>query len=85
VELQPGIVPAPPGSGSHLTPDGRCMLEVIESLPEDDREAFDLVRIQGLTLGEAAEVLDVSVSTVQRRVSRALMLPAKKLEDLRPT
>ena len=51
----------------------------------NEREAFDLVRIQGLTLNEAAEVVGVSVSTVQRRVSRSLLLLTKQLDDLRPT
>ena len=85
VELQEATVPAPAVSDSLLTPDGRRMFEVIDNLPEDEREAFDLVRIQGLTLNEAAEVLGVSVSTVQRRVSRSLLMLAKKLDDLRPT
>ena len=47
-------VPAPASSGSVLSPDGRRMLEAIEGLPEDEREVFDLVRIQGLTQAEAA-------------------------------
>jgi RNA polymerase sigma factor (sigma-70 family) len=85
VELQEGTVAAPARSDSQLTPAVRRMLEVIDSLPEDEREAFDLVRIQGLALGEAAEVLGVSVSTVQRRVSRSLLRLAKELDDLRPT
>jgi RNA polymerase sigma-70 factor (ECF subfamily) len=85
VELQEGTVAAPARSDSQLTPAGRRMLEVIDSLPEDEREAFDLVRIQGLTLNEAAEVLGVSVSTVQRRASRSLLRLAKELADLRPT
>ena len=55
-----GLVPAPPSSGSVLTPDGRRMLEAIDDLPEDEREVFGLVRIQGLTHAEAAEVLGVS-------------------------
>ncbi len=43
------------------------------------------MRIQGLTLGEAAEVFDVSVKTVQRRLNRAVVLLAQRLNDLRPT
>ena len=43
------LVPSPVTSGSGLSPDGLRMLRAIESLPEDEREAFDLVRIQGLT------------------------------------
>ena len=34
VELDEARVPAPPGSGSVLTPDGRRMLEAIDRLPE---------------------------------------------------
>ena len=46
-----------PAATPALTPDARRMLEAIDGLPEDEREAFDLVRIQGLTQAEAAEVL----------------------------
>ena len=84
LELQEATVPAPAASDSLLTPNGRRILELIDNLPEEEREAFDLVRIQGLTLNEAAEVVGVSVSTVQRRVSRSLLLLTKQLDDLRP-
>src|SRR5437764_14763618 len=78
------FVPAPAGSDSVLTPDARRILEAIDGLPEDDREAFNLVRIHGLTQPEAAEVLGVSVKTVQRRLNRGLVLLAEQLDDLRP-
>ena len=60
------------------------MLEAIEGLPEDEREVFDLVRIQGLTHAEAATVVGVSEKTVQRRLNRARLLLAEQLADLRP-
>ena len=85
MELDESRVPAPPASGSVLTPDGRRMLEAIDRLPEEEREAFGLVRIQALTHGEAAEVLGVSAKTVRRRLNRSLMLLAKELEYLRPS
>jgi RNA polymerase sigma-70 factor (ECF subfamily) len=85
VEVREDMVPAPVSSGSGLTPHGRRMLEAIDELPEDEREAFGLVHVQGLMPGEAAEVLGVSVRTVQRRLNRSLLLLAKKLDDLRPT
>ena len=84
VELCEGLVPSPASSGSGLTPEGRRMLEAIGDLPEDEREAFGLVRIQGLTQVEAAEVLGVSIKTVQRRVNRALPTLEEELDDLRP-
>ena len=33
------------------------MLEAIDELPEDERESFDLVRIQGMTHTEASQIL----------------------------
>jgi RNA polymerase sigma factor (sigma-70 family) len=84
VELREEVVPAPAGSDSVLTPDARRILEAIDGLPEDEREAFNLVRIHGLTQPEAAEVLGVSVKTVQRRLNRSLVLRAEQLDDLRP-
>jgi RNA polymerase sigma-70 factor (ECF subfamily) len=84
VELGEYLVSAPATSGSALTPDGRRMLEAIDNLPEEEREVFELVRIQGLSHPEAAGVLGVSVKTVQRRLNRSLMLLAKELDHLRP-
>ena len=60
------------------------MLEAIDRLPEDEREAFDLVRIQGMTQAEAAQILGVSTMTVNRRLKRGLQLLAESLSDLRP-
>jgi RNA polymerase sigma factor (sigma-70 family) len=84
VELQEGIVPALASSGSGISADGRRMLEAIDKLPDEEREVFGLVRLQGLTKTEAAEVLDVSAKTVQRRLNRARLLLTEELDDLRP-
>ena len=67
-------------------PVGRRMLGAIEGLPEDEREVFDLVGIQGLTHPEAAAVVGVSEKTVQRRLNRgpALLLARSGSADLRP-
>ena len=46
VEPCEGNVPSPVSSVSGLTPDSRRMLQAISELPEDEREAFDLVRVQ---------------------------------------
>jgi RNA polymerase sigma-70 factor (ECF subfamily) len=78
-------VAAPPGStASGLTPDGRRMPGAIDGLPEDEREVFELVGIQGLTHAEAAAVVGGSQKTVQRRLNRARLLLAEQLDDLRP-
>jgi RNA polymerase sigma-70 factor (ECF subfamily) len=83
-ELREGLVPAPASSDSQLTADVRRMLEAIERLPEGEREAFELVRIQGMSQAEAARMLEVSVATVNRRLSRGLQLLAAELGDLYP-
>jgi RNA polymerase sigma-70 factor (ECF subfamily) len=84
VPLPDESVPAPPSTDSGLTPDGRRILAAIEGLPEEEREAFDLVRIQGMSQAEAAGVLEVSVMTVNRRLHRGLQLLAAALGDLYP-
>ena len=84
VELCDESVPAPASSDSGLTPDGRRILAAIDRLPEGEREAFDLVRIQGMSQAEAAQVLEVSVMTVNRRLNRGLQLLTATLGDLYP-
>ena len=61
------------------------MLDAIESLPVEEREALDLVRIHDMTYAEAAEVLGVSSKTVQRRLNRAQLILTAALGDLRPS
>ena len=84
VELYEGLAPAAQSSGSVLGPQARRVLEAIEGLPQDERDAFDLVRIQGLTQTEAAEVLGISSKTVQRRLNRGILMLSRRLDDLRP-
>ena len=85
VELREESLVAPTSSDSAITPDGRQILQAIENLPEDEREAFELVRFQELTQTEVAEVLGVSTKTVQRRLNRASLLLTQELKHLRPS
>jgi len=77
------LVPAPAASSSGLSPNARRMLEAIDRLPEEEREVFDLVRIQGMTHEEVADLVGVSSKTVQRRLRRSAVLLAESLGDLR--
>jgi len=85
IELLESLAVAPDGSSSGLSDGARRMLGAIENLPDDEREVFSLVRIQGITQIEAAEILGVSSKTIQRRLNRSLLLLAEDLEDLRPS
>jgi RNA polymerase sigma-70 factor (ECF subfamily) len=82
--LQESGVAAPESSGSVISVNTRRMLEAIESLPEEEREVFELLRIQGMSYAETSQVLGVSESTVHRRLNRGLVLLEEKLADLRP-
>jgi RNA polymerase sigma-70 factor (ECF subfamily) len=84
LELREGELPTPASSDAGLSPDGRRMLEAIDTLPEDEREAFDLVRVQGLAYAEAAQLIGVAPRTVQRRLDRGLRLLTERLSDLGP-
>ena len=83
-ELRDDLAPAAASSDSGLTPDARRILDAIDALPEAEREAFDLVRIQGMSQAESAQVLGVSVMTVNRRLNRGLQLLVAALGDLYP-
>ena len=84
VELGDGVVPAPVGSDSDLSSTAQLILEAIGNLPEDERDVFDLVHIQGLTEAEAAAVLGVVARTVQRRLHRGVQFLTERLGDLGP-
>jgi RNA polymerase sigma-70 factor (ECF subfamily) len=84
VELLDGLVPVQGNSDSALSPEGRRMIDRIDALPAEEREAFDLVRIQGMTQVEAAEVIGVAPKTVKRRLLRGLRLLTEQLRDLNP-
>src|SRR5216684_3974187 len=47
--LNEALIPAPESSGATLGPDAVRMLDEIEHLPEEEREVFSLVRIQGMS------------------------------------
>lgn len=58
--------------------------ERVEGLPDEQREAFDLLWYQGLTQAEAAALLGVAERTVQRRWLAARLRLHKELEGRLP-
>ena len=59
-------------------------VELREGLVPAPASSESSITPQELTQVEAAEVLDVSVKTVQRRLNRASLLLAEELDNLRP-
>ena len=47
----------------------QSMLKEIENLPERCRDIFKLVKIDGLKHREVAEILDISIKTVEAQIS----------------
>lgn len=57
------------------------VLDAIDALPDDFREAVVLSDLQGLTYGEVAEILQVPLGTVKSRLFRGRRLLQKRLYD----
>jgi RNA polymerase sigma-70 factor (ECF subfamily) len=88
VQLTESAVPAPAPAesmGSQTNQNIPRILAAIDGLPEEERETFYLVRVQGMSQPDAAGVLGVSTRTVQRRLVRTLTLLAEQLHDLGPS
>lgn len=64
--------------------NARRVLGALDSLDADEREAFGLVHMQGLTHSEASVILGVSTKTVQRRLNRGRVQLVTLLKDLEP-
>jgi len=66
------------------SPELDRILAAIDGLPEEEREVFNLLRVQGMTKPEAARIVGVSTKTVQRREIRAIVMLNGALADLNP-
>jgi RNA polymerase sigma-70 factor (ECF subfamily) len=84
VQLLDELVPIPDSGDSVLSPVARRVLAAVDGLPEDEREAFDLVHVQGLSHAETAALLGVAARTVKRRLDRGIQLLAERLGELSP-
>lgn len=64
-----------PGEDGRVTVENRSDLaaaqRALQSVPEDQRSAFLLVVVEGLSYRDAAEVLDIPVGTIMSRLARA--------------
>lgn len=60
---------------------GRRIVEVLTTLPDEQRETFELVYLDGLPIPRAAQVLDVRPENVSLRVHRACKALREQLGD----
>ncbi len=56
----------------------------VQRLPEGQRQAFELVHVQGFTVPEAAGALDKADGTIKSHLHRAVHRLRRELADLRP-
>jgi RNA polymerase sigma-70 factor, ECF subfamily len=78
---------AVPDPSSSARPDPglrRRIRAAIAALPRGQREAFVLVHLEGLTLGEAASATGRAVGTMKSHLHRALASLRGRLADLAP-
>ena len=59
----------------------KSITDAISTIPTKSKRVFELSRIEGLTYGEIAETLKISVKTVETQMSRALQILRHKLKD----
>ena len=81
IEITQDIAEPNAASDAGPGPNARRLLEAFDQLGAEEREVLGLIRIQGLTHDEAAEVLGVSTKTIQRRLNRGRVLLAAMLND----
>ena len=60
-----------------------ALARALDMLPENYRDAIHLTKITGLSLNEAADVLDTTPAAVKLRVHRGYNLMREKFETLR--
>lgn len=63
------------------TTEKQDVMSAVRALPEEYRAVVYLYYYEGYTLGEVAEILEISLSTVRRHMERALNLLREALTD----
>lgn len=70
-----------PGIRSENKEGAQLLFKAIESLPEKQKIAFQLIRVQGMNYEETCEIMQLGVKAVESLVSRAKENLQKKLES----
>ena len=70
-----------PGIVAENKEKAAVLFKAIESLPEKQKIAFTLIKVQGMNYEEACEIMQQSVKAVESLISRAKVNLQKELED----
>ena len=81
-ELQEHSLRGRPGEQLEHSEVEADVWEAVNALPERRREIFLLSRQHGLTYAEVAELLDISIKTVETQMGRALRYLEEELPEL---
>lgn len=76
-----GNVSVQPGEELHHAELKREMKKAMDKLPEQCRRVFELSRNEGLKYAAIAEVLNISVKTVENHMGKALKILREELKD----
>jgi RNA polymerase sigma-70 factor (ECF subfamily) len=83
--LRSDVIAGEPEVGEEqFSPLGHRILKAVQGLAQSDQEIFNLVRLHGMTQSDAADVLGISVRTVERRLKRILPRLWGELGGLQP-
>lgn len=70
-----------PGIAAENKEKAAILFKAIESLPDKQKLAFTLIKVQGMNYEEACEVMQQSIKAVESLISRAKVNLQKQLED----
>ncbi len=70
-----------PGIATENKEKAAVLFKAIESLPEKQKLAFTLIKVQGMNYEEACEVMQQNIKAVESLISRAKVNLQKQLEE----
>jgi RNA polymerase sigma factor (sigma-70 family) len=70
-----------PGIAAENKEKASVLFSAIASLPDKQRIAFTLIKVQGMNYEEACELMDMNIKAVESLISRAKMNLQKQLEE----
>jgi RNA polymerase sigma-70 factor (ECF subfamily) len=70
-----------PGIAAENKEKAAVLFKAIESLPEKQKLAFTLIKVQGMNYEEACEILQQNIKAVESLISRAKVNLQKQLEQ----